>query len=254
MNNLFNYIKYSLLLFILLSSQIVYGKVWLEMGSLGMDAFTEQMIKRSAKEAFDIADHTVSKEVKDELAKVAGEVDDLETLLSKWDNLTIREAKSLYNKLSKSDVVGSKTIRTQAEILEEIKASNSLINPYNFAYPIEDITLSQEALFVRVHNSWNPNRPWLIAIEDFQKFTSQDDMIQKLALPILDDTGNIIRPTQISIVKVPAGTKVRKSIARPQDWPGQGHQPGGSIQFEIRDQRAEREWFKSIGNVNDYIN
>lgn len=79
-------------------------------------------------------------------------------------------------------------------------------------------------------------------------------MIKRLALPIIDNSGNIVKPAQISIVKVPAGIKVRKSVARPQDWPRQGHQPGGSVQFEIREQRAKIEWFKSMGNGSDYLN
>lgn len=79
-------------------------------------------------------------------------------------------------------------------------------------------------------------------------------MIKKLALPILDNTGNIVKPIEISIVKLPVGTKVRQSVARPQDWPGQGHQPGGAIQFEIREQQAKIEWFKKIGNLSDYLN
>lgn len=53
---------------------------------------------------------------------------------------------------------------------------------------------------------------------------------------------------------VTVGTKIRRSVARPQDWPGQGHQPGGSVQFEIREQSAKIEWFKSMGNVSDYLN
>lgn len=185
---------------------------------------------------------------------LAEAVDDIPSLIAKWNNLTITEAKSLYSKLSKTDALGSKTVVSQSEILAEINASSSLVNPYNFAHSIDDIVLSQDALFVRVHNAGNPNRPWIIAIEDFRKFTSQDDMIKKLALPILDNSGNVIKPTQISIVKVPTGTKVRKSVARPQDWPGQGHQPGGATQFEIRDQRAKIEWFKKIGSVSDYLN
>ncbi len=185
---------------------------------------------------------------------VANAGDDIPSLIAKWNNLTVTEAKSLYSKLSKTDLLGSKTVISQSEILAEINASSSLFNPYNFAHSIDDIVLSQEALFVRVHNSWNPNRPWLIAIEDFNKFTSQDDMIKKLALPIIGDGGKLVKPVEISIVKVPVGTKVRKSVARPQDWPGQGHQPGGSVQFEIRDQKAKIDWFKSLGNISDYIN
>ncbi|AWX44284.1 hypothetical protein HME9304_01284 [Flagellimonas maritima] len=91
---------------------------------------------------------------------VADAVDDIPSLIAKWDNLTVTEAKSLYSKLSKTDLLGSKTVVSQSEILAEINASSSLVNPYNFAHSIDDIVLSQEALFVRVHNSWNPNRPW----------------------------------------------------------------------------------------------
>ena len=193
--------------------------------------------------------------VGNEIKVLSDEVADIPSLVAKWDNITVIEAKSIYSKLSKTDALGSKTVVSQTEILAEINSSSSLVNPYNFAYSIDNIVLSQEALFVRVHNSWNPNRPWLVAVEDFQKFTSQDDMIKKLALPILDNSGNIVKPTQISIVKVPAGTKVRKSVARPQDWPGQGHQSGGSIQFEIRDNPAiPRSWFKPMGSVSDYLN
>jgi hypothetical protein len=127
-------------------------------------------------------------------ARKVKEAGSLATLLAKWDNLTIPEAKSLYIQLSKTEVKGSKTAVAQSSILAEINASNSLVNPYNFAHSIDDIVLNQEALFVRVHNSWNPNRPWLISIEEFRTFTSQDDMIKKLALPILDNTGNIVKP------------------------------------------------------------
>ena len=80
-------------------------------------------------------------------------------------------------------------------------------------------------------------------------------MIKKLALPILDNTGKIIKPVEMSIVKLPVGTKVRQSVARPQDWPGQGHQPGGAVQFEIRENPSiPPEWFKPMGKVSDYLN
>lgn len=177
------------------------------------------------------------------------------TLLAKWDNLTIAEAKSLYTQLAKTEIKGSKLAVTQSSILAEIKASNSLVNPYNFAHSIDDIVLSQDALFVRVHSSWNQNTPWLISVEEFRAFSSQDDMIKKLAVPILDKTGSVVKPVEISIVKLPVGTKVRQSVARPQDWPGQAHQPGGAVQFEIREQQAiPKSWFKPMGNVSDYLN
>lgn len=45
---------------------------WLEMGSLGLDVFTEQMIKKTAKEAYEKADETIDVNVREELARVAG--------------------------------------------------------------------------------------------------------------------------------------------------------------------------------------
>lgn len=116
---------------------------------------------------------------------VATSTGDLAALLAKWDGLIISEAKSLYTQLTKTEIQGGKSVVSQSGILAEINSSNALINPYSFAHPIEDIVLTQEALFIRVHNSWNANRRWLISIEEFRTFSSQDDMIKKLALPIM---------------------------------------------------------------------
>ncbi|WP_369049335.1 hypothetical protein [Tenacibaculum sp. UWU-22] len=44
---------------------------WLEMGSLGLDVFTQKMIKKTAKEALEKADNTVDDLIIDELTKVA---------------------------------------------------------------------------------------------------------------------------------------------------------------------------------------
>jgi len=189
--------------------------------------------------------------------------DELANALRNWDNLTLSEVKTIYSKISYSEIVGSKIVKKQDEILQELEmlwesqrnAGRSFtINPYSFIDEIADYSLTKEALFVRVHSLNNPNRPWLIAIEDFKKFTSQNDMISKLALPILGDGGKIIKPTELSIVKLPVGTKIRRSIARPQDWPGLGHQSGGAVQFEIRDNlNIPPDWFKNIGKISDYL-
>ncbi len=49
-----------------------------EMASLGADAFTQQMIRESAEKALRSADNSVSKEIKEELARVSGKgVDDV---------------------------------------------------------------------------------------------------------------------------------------------------------------------------------
>ncbi len=71
---------------------------WIEMASLSVDAITEQMIKKSAREALDIADHTVSKEVKEELAKVVGEnlYESLSSILKRtYDDLTSKGLRAI---------------------------------------------------------------------------------------------------------------------------------------------------------------
>ena len=193
-----------------------------------------------------ISGNLYAKEI--ELAKGA---DDLASLIKRFDNLTPDELKQLYSRISKTEInSSSKITRTQKDILTELE-QRGITNPYNFAHPIEDIMLSSETIFIRIHSSTNQARPWLVAIEDFKGFISTDDLINKLALPVLDNSGNFITQ-KISFAKIPAGVKVRKSVVRPQDWPGQGHQPGGATQFEIIEQRATETWFKELGNLSEF--
>ena len=72
---------------------------------------------------------------------------------------------------------------------------------------------------------------------------------------IIDNSGKIVYPDKLTLVRVPKGTTIRKSIARPQDWGGQGHLPGGAIQYEIRDfdWKTMGDWFQELGLINNYI-
>ena len=158
---------------------------------------------------------------------------DIISLIVRWDNLTMAEAKSLYTQLAKTEIKGSKVVRTQAEILQDIQ-QRGLTNPYSFAFPIEDFKLTDDAFFVRAYNQYKTGR-WMIAIDDVHSFNSVDDFIKKTALPVVDEYGGLVKPNKMVIVRIPKGTVVRKSIARPQDWGGQGHLPGGAIQYEIID-------------------
>jgi len=101
---------------------------------------------------------------------------------------------------------------------------------------------------VRVHIANNPNRPWLIAIDDFRKYSGKAELIDELALPV--------NPTEISIVKIPEGTIIRKSVAGYQQWPGMPYQNGGGVQYEIlnTDLRNHMSWFRSMGGIIDYLN
>jgi hypothetical protein len=199
-------------------------------------------LEKSVDEAIDILNHLTEG------------IDDLSSLIKKWDILTVDEASILYSKLSKSEIVGNKTTRTQPEILEEIN-KRGITNPYNFAYEIEDYVLTKEAYFVRAYNQYKTGR-WMVSIEDMSSFSSVDDFINKTALPVVDEFGSILKPDKLVLVKMPAETTIRKSVARPQDWGGQGHLSGGATQFEIIDfdwQNME-DWFKDMGNFNEFIN
>lgn len=63
------------------------------------------------------------------------------------------------------------------------------------------------------------------------------------------------KPDKMTIVKVPSGTTIRKSVARPQDWGGQGHLSGGATQFEIItfNWQTMGNWYKDMGAISDFI-
>ncbi|HBG69277.1 MAG: hypothetical protein A2W93_02205 [Bacteroidetes bacterium GWF2_43_63] len=174
--------------------------------------------------------------------------------VAKWNNLSVLEAKSLYTQLAKTEIQGSKVFRTQAEILTEIQ-QRGITNPYNFAYAIEDYTLTKETFFVRGYNQYKEGR-WLISIDDVGGFSSVDDFINQTALPIVDEYGGLVKPDKLLLVKVPPGTIIRKSVARPQDWGGQGHLSGGATQYEIINFSKEEmeNFFEDIGDINEFIN
>lgn len=192
--------------------------------------------------------------IENELGITVRAGDNISTLIARWDNLTITEAKSLYNQLARTDIIGSKAIRTQSDILTEVK-QRGITNPYSFTYAIEDYTLTKDVFFVRCYTGERKIGRWLIAIDDMPSFSSVDDFIKRTALPVIESTGDLSKPSKVVLIKIPSGTKIRKSIARPQDWGGYGHLPGGATQYEILDFEFEsmRNWFKDIGNINEFI-
>jgi hypothetical protein len=161
----------------------------------------------------------------------------------------IAEARSLYLQTTRTNAQGSRITRNVSEITEEVRI-RGMQNPYDLNRVIEDITLSQDAIFVRVHGSANPGGRWLVSIEDFRNFTSEADLVNRLALP------NI--PTEISIVRVPATNRVRRSTVGAQDgWNNtMPRQSGGAIQYEILDFDYETmiDWFQSMGDLINFLN
>ena len=82
-----------------------------------------------------------------------------------------------------------------------------------------------------------------------------EKLVKKTALPLIDQKRNIIFPNKLALVRVSKGTTIRKRVARPQDWRGQGHLLGGAIQFEIRvfNWKTMENWFKPIGKIEQFI-
>ena len=82
-------------------------------------------------------------------------------------------------------------------------------------------------------------------IEDFRAFKGKTkDITEKLALPG--------EPTHFSLVEVPKGTALHKSVAGAQHWKQVGKsRTGGAVQYEIvgfkRDEMST--WFREIGKI-----
>ena len=188
-------------------------------------------------------------------------IDDIASLVSKWNSLSKEEVITLYKKLSATIITPlSKKSVTQKEVLKELESvwktdsGKNFVNPYSFIDKIEDIILKEDAIFIRAFSEYETGR-WMLSLEEFRTLKSTEDLVKKTALPLIDNSGKIVYPDKLTLVRVPKGTTIRKSIARPQDWGGQGHLPGGAIQYEIRDfdWKTMGDWFQELGPINNYI-
>ena len=188
-------------------------------------------------------------------------IDDIASLVSKWNSLSKEEVITLYKKLSATIITPlSKKSVTQKEVLKELESvwktdsGKNFVNPYSFIDKIEDIILKEDAIFIRAFSEYETGR-WMLSLEEFRTLKSTEDLVKKTALPLIDNSGKIVYPDKLTLVRVPKGTTIRKSIARPQDWGGQGHLPGGAIQYEIRDfdWKTMGDWFQELGLINNYI-
>ena len=188
-------------------------------------------------------------------------IDDIASLVSKWNSLSKEEVITLYKKLSATIITPlSKKSVTQKEVLKELESvwktdsGKNFVNPYSFIDKIEDIILKEDAIFIRAFSEYETGR-WMLSLEEFRTLKSTEDLVKKTALPLIDNSGKIVYPDKLTLVRVPKGTTIRKSIARPQDWGGQGYLPGGAIQYEIRDfdWKTMGDWFQELGPINNYI-
>ncbi|MFK8264885.1 hypothetical protein [Capnocytophaga cynodegmi] len=188
-------------------------------------------------------------------------INNIASFISRWDDLSREEVIILYKKLSGTIIKPlSKKNVTQKEVLKELESvwktdnGKNFVNPYSFIDKIEDIVLEKDAIFIRAFSEYETGR-WMLSLEEFRTLKSTEDLVKKTALPLIDNSGKIIYPDKLTLVRVPKGTTIRRSIARPQDWGGQGHLPGGAIQYEIRDfdWKTMGDWFQELGPINNYI-
>jgi hypothetical protein len=70
--------------------------------------------------------------------------------------------------------------------------------------------------------------------------------MEKLALPT--------KPTRVSLVEIPANTKLRKSIAGSQEWSNGLKQSGGGMQYELNTVgKPPIEWFEDMISMDDFL-
>jgi hypothetical protein len=120
--------------------------------------------------------------------------------------------------------------------------------------------LEETAYFVRLYSGNAKSSKWIFRIEDLKKYKNIDELINDLAIPY--DNGTVFGtiPSKITIVEVPEGTMLRKTIAGEQNW-GRSYdnldnliQKGGGTQYEIlnfNNLPSQQEWFKEVGSINE---
>ncbi|WOC40020.1 hypothetical protein [Polaribacter sp. HL-MS24] len=122
---------------------------------------------------------------------------------------------------------------------------NATNYPHSTAHSITRFELAETAYFVRLHIKGQPPKEWLMRIEDFKAFKGNiKEMTEKLALPG--------EPTHFSLVEVPKGTSLHKSVAGPQYWKAVNkNRSGGAVQYEVLGYGSSppKEWFKEVGEI-----
>lgn len=95
--------------------------------------------------------------------------------------------------------------------------------PYQSGTRVTEYTTKEEDVFVRVHNQGNPNRPWMMRAEAIEGLTAEQ-IQRKYSLPS--------KPTFISEVHVPAGTRIRTGKVE-SNFEQQGGGGEGATQYQM---------------------
>ncbi|MFJ1430514.1 hypothetical protein ACILE2_06870 [Capnocytophaga canimorsus] len=179
------------------------------MASLGADTFTQQQIRQSANRALKSADNSVSKEIKEELARVGGKVDDV--------GLT---SKTLIDKKIKI---------LPTEKLSGNQADTFLNSKYIIAETTEDIlTYRRFGGSAKLRGAY---------VSTSEKLTREE-------LALVKEFNNSMRFE--AIIKIPKGEKL--AVGKVGPWPPKAPEfMGGADQIIIiKYQYPENVWVQSI--------
>ncbi|CEN37548.1 hypothetical protein CCYN49044_20180 [Capnocytophaga cynodegmi] len=179
------------------------------MASLGADAFTQQQIRQSANKALKSADNSVSKEIKEELARVGGKVDDVE--------------------LTSKTLIDEKIKILPTEKLFGNQADTFLNSKYIIAETTEDI------LTYRRFGGSAKLRG--VYVSTSEKLTREE-------LALVKEFNNSMRFE--AIIKIPKGEKL--AVGKVGPWPPKAPEfMGGADQIIIiKYQYPENVWVQSI--------
>jgi hypothetical protein len=103
--------------------------------------------------------------------------------------------------------------------------------PYDVRRPVKNIQLKRDTELVRVHLAGNARGSWMMRRREIEGLTPQQ-IKNRFALPTI--------PTHVSIIRVPAGTKLLVGAAGAQTKWGRG----GGLQFELRSE-MRKSWIIS---------
>ncbi|WP_155848733.1 hypothetical protein [Capnocytophaga cynodegmi] len=176
---------------------------------MGADAFTQQQIRQSANKALKSADNSVSKEIKEELARVGGKVDDVE--------------------LTSKTLIDEKIKILPTEKLFGNQADTFLNSKYIIAETTEDI------LTYRRFGGSAKLRG--VYVSTSEKLTREE-------LALVKEFNNSMRFE--AIIKIPKGEKL--AVGKVGPWPPKAPEfMGGADQIIIiKYQYPENVWVQSI--------
>lgn len=112
--------------------------------------------------------------------------------------------------------------------------------PYKPGTQVVEYTTKEADVFVRVHGSDNPNRPWMMRKEAVEGLTAEQ-IQHKYSLPA--------KPSYVSEVHVPEGVRIRTGEVK-ANFELQGGGGQGAVQYEWLSGRVPESVIKNTRPLN----